>query len=65
MIQKKLVRKALEMIRKLATVQQKAWENKAKGLEEGSTEGGRPPGSIGKFGGSSHASVSACSVTME
>jgi heat shock protein beta len=55
MIQKKLVRKALEMIRKLATVQQKAWENKAKGLEEGSTEGGS--GEKGEEGEEEGASI--------
>jgi len=42
------VRKALEMIRKLATVQQKAWENKAKGLEEGEEEGASIPSHLSK-----------------
>ena len=43
MIQKKLVRKALEMIRRLASAQTKAWENKAKNItatEEGEGKGG-------------------------
>ena len=38
MIQKKLVRKALEMIRRLASVQTKAWEDKAKGVTAGEGE---------------------------
>ena len=38
MIQKKLVRKALEMIRRLASVQTKAWEDKAKNVTAGEAE---------------------------